>query len=317
MISRPEIRKDQLVSDNKISEVTRRNIFDGLRVGRIPWNGSLGEPDFLNRMFDLSTMPSFDHRFKDAEGDIWQHRVRNHDWEEDWIFSDGRFNLLRCPDEVFLRFLCEMLHPVLRPDASEVDQLMVLFNENLAVDGWQIVEQTRLSGRPVFSARRLLDGGGTAVAAARAVAFSLEADYITQQVTRMESAIATAPDLAIGTSKEFLETVCKTILKEKGVACTGKEDIPELVRMTLKQLRLAPDDVPDDVKGARTIRILLMNLASVAQGITELRGLFGTGHGKEAGFTGLSARHARLVVNAASTLGVFLFETHTQSVDDR
>jgi len=50
---------------------------------------------------------------------------------------------------------------------------------------------------------------------------------------------------------------------------------------------------------------------AIANSLAQLRGQFGTGRGKDAAFTGLRPRHARLAVNAAATLGVFLFETHT------
>src|SRR5947209_5042830 len=56
----------------------------------------------------------------------------------------------------------------------------------------------------------------------------------------------------------------------------------------------------------------LNNLATISQGLAELRNPFGTGHGKDAGSRGLNKRHARLAVGAATTLGVFLFETHQE-----
>jgi hypothetical protein len=297
-----------------ISEVTRRNIIDALCRTEpfIPWHGRLGEIEFLARLFDLEALPSTDGRFRDAAGDIWQHRVSNYDWEYDWVYTDPRFNLLYGADEVFLRFLCEMVHPVVRPDLDQVAYLVNLFNDNLVVDGWELVERTRLSGRPMFAARPLLVGAGLSIASARTVATALDAGYITQQITRMESAVESDPELAVGTAKEFVETVCKTILHERGVAYSEGEDFPKLVRMTLKELKLAPDDIPNHAKASETIRILLQNFATIANGLAELRNPYGTGHGKEARSKGLRARHARLAVGAASTLAVFLFETHME-----
>jgi hypothetical protein len=57
-----------------------------------------------------------------------QHRVNNYDWDDDWIFSDTRINLNNCDDAEYLRFLCEMLHPVVRSDYEEVNQLLQAFN---------------------------------------------------------------------------------------------------------------------------------------------------------------------------------------------
>ena len=63
-------------------------------------------------------------------------------------------------------------------------------------------------------------------------------------------------------------------------------------------------------KGTETIQRLLSNLGAVAQGLSELRNLYGTGHGKHGKAKGLFARHARLAVGAAATLATFLLETH-------
>jgi hypothetical protein len=116
-----------------VTEITRRNIFDARTLASIHWAGRLDESDFLARLYDLKEMRSTDYRFGDAAGDIWQHRVRNRDWENDWVFTDRRFDLLRCPDAELLRFLCEMVHPIVRPDAEQVDRLVALFNEHLGL----------------------------------------------------------------------------------------------------------------------------------------------------------------------------------------
>jgi hypothetical protein len=63
--------------------------------------------------------------------------VRNNDWENDWVFSDPRFNLLYESDEEFLRFLCETVHPIVRPDADEARKLVDIYNKELAPDGWK------------------------------------------------------------------------------------------------------------------------------------------------------------------------------------
>lgn len=75
-------------------------------------------------------------------------------------------------------------------------------------------------------------------------------------------------------------------------------------------LELLPDDVPSAAKGAEAIRRILSNLGTVAQGLAELRNLYGTGHGKTGSARGLSARHARLAVGCAATLATLLLETH-------
>ena len=112
--------------------------------------------------------------------------------------------------------------------------------------------------------------------------------------------------------KELVETCCKTILEARNVAFSKSADLPELVKLTTKELELTPDDIPDKAKAAATVKRLLSNLATITQGIAELRNQYGTGHGKTAGAKGLGPRHAKLAVGAASTLAVFLAETHNE-----
>ena len=144
-------------ASNEISEVTRRSIIDHFTVGNISWAGRYTDDDFLARLYDLTKLPSSDYRYVNAAGDIYQHCVRNNDWEPDWVFYDSRFNFLHAPDNEFLRFLCETIHPVVRPAPEAVSDLLVIYNEALAADGWMLVEGKMISGKPTFtpqSARR-------------------------------------------------------------------------------------------------------------------------------------------------------------------
>jgi hypothetical protein len=128
----------------------------------------------------------------------------------------------------------------------------------------------------------------------------------------MEAAVSNDPALAIGTAKELVETCCKTILDARGITFGNADDIPKLIKLTAKSLELTPDDIPEKAKAVETIKRLLSNLATITQGVAELRNHYGTGHGKSAGAKGLSSRHAKLAVGAASTLAVFLAETHNE-----
>jgi hypothetical protein len=83
----------------------------------------------------------------------------------------------------------------------------------------------------------------------------------------------------------------------------------------LDELKLVPDGIKDEVKGAKSVKAVLGNLSTLVQGLAELRNLYGTGHGKGGSAKGLTARHARLAVGAATTLAIFLFDTHEDRKD--
>ncbi len=144
------------VAASTISEVTRRAIFDFFKLSGTNWAGRLAEDEFLARLYDLTAMPSDDPRMQTAAADIRQHRVVNcDDWPNDWIFYDPRFNLLHGPDDQLLRFLCETVHPVVRPDTEEARGLVEGYNLDLAADGWSIVEVKQVSGKPVFAQQKI------------------------------------------------------------------------------------------------------------------------------------------------------------------
>ena len=133
-----------------------------------------------------------------------------------------------------------------------------------------------------------------------------------RQIERLRNAVEDDPGLAIGTSKELVETTCKTILEQRSVTLGRDPDIGRLVKETRKVLGLVPDSIPSSAKGAESIRRLLSNLGNVVQGLSELRNLYGTGHGKHGATRGLSPRHAKLAVGSAATLTTFLLETHLE-----
>ncbi|GGW99918.1 abortive infection family protein [Salegentibacter mishustinae] len=294
----------------KISEITRRNIFDFIQVENFWWSGRLEEIDFLSRIYNLEEMESYDSRFENAAGDIWQHRIHNNDWEDNWIFYDDRFNLMKCDDSRFLNFLCEMIHPIVRADKSEVSKLLQIFNDNLQEDNFELVEKTKISGRPIFVGRMKITGKESLARKTENIRKILNAEYVTQQINLMETSIENSPHIAIGLAKELIETCCKSIFEERKIKYEKSWDLPKLMKETTKLLKLTPEDISDEVKAAKSIKQILGSLSSVVQGIGEIRNEYGSGHGKDGRFKGLQPRHAKLAVGAASTLAIYLLETH-------
>jgi hypothetical protein len=295
----------QTKTENTITEVTRRAIIDYLSVGR-HWAGNLQEDEFLGRIYDLNKMLSTDyrHEYNTAAKDIRKHRVMNSDWSDDWVFTDGRFDLLYGLDEAFLKLLAETVHPVVRPDTEEALKMVQEYNSLLAVDGWEIYKARETSGKPVFGYRKVIDGSQLHLEEAKKIANRLSGTYIAQQVRRMQEAVEKDPDLAIGTAKEFLESLCKTILTERGIQFGKSKDLPGLVKLTIQSLNIVPEDIAELSQAEKTISVLLNNLGSIGHQLAEVRNQFGTGHGKSSDHVGLQRRHAKLAVGAAATLAV-------------
>ena len=163
--------KIEIENDNnmKISIVARQGIFDEITLNKISWSGRLEEPDFLNRIFDLSKLPSTDSRYDNAFDDIHKHRILNYDWEDDWVFTDRRFNLLHCDEETFLKFLTLSINPVSRNDDEGINQLLEIYNRYLASSGIEFYEKSNIATKPIYG-HKLIDATSS-VSGATAVKF--------------------------------------------------------------------------------------------------------------------------------------------------
>lgn len=294
-----------------ISKATRQDIIQLIKSEGINWSGALGEVEFLSRIYDLIEMPSYDHRYASAKVDITQHRIWAHDWEDNWVFDDLRFDLHNCPDEKFLRFLCEMINPIVRPDKNEADLLLETFNKELAEDGYKLVETMTKFGKIRYEPVGIVSTTIEALEQMKDVAQAISSDHIQQEIVRMRSAIETDPALAIGTAKEFVETACKTILTDRKKSFKDDEDLPKLVYLAIQEA--SPLKGTSRNGASQTTKKMLGALATLAQCAAELRNESGTGHGKDARTPTPDPTTAALAVNSATTIVLFLFQSLQQA----
>ena len=127
----------------------------------------------------------------------------------------------------------------------------------------------------------------------------LDRIHFHEYIDRIKSSVETDPGLAIGSAKELVESTLKTILTELKIGYDKSDQIPKLLKETQKALDLVPANDDNTKKRADIIKVLLSNLGQMPIKITELRNLYGTGHGKEKRKY-LNARHTRLAVESFS-----------------
>ena len=282
------------------------NIIQTLERARVDWCGVLDDVDFLDRIYDLESMESTDGRYDSAKGDTAQHRRYNDDWSPDWIFDDERFNLKECDDEDFLRFLCETVHGVVRPSPEERQTLLGLYNREIGPAGFEIIENEDEFGNIECQVRSTMDSITDPLKNTEDNDY-LKDENIHRKILRIRKSLVNDTDLAIGTSKELVETICKTILKKLDPGSKPKIKFPDLVRQTLKALGIESADLGDDQTN-KTFQGIVTSLASLTHGIAEFRNVAGTGHGKDYGFRPVDTEYARLAVNSAGTLVIFLLD---------
>jgi hypothetical protein len=296
--------------EQQIPRELRRDLLDLLSMENVVWSGRLGDLKFLDRLYDLEDLPSGDGRFADAAGDIWQHTENNpSDWERDWVFSDERFDLIGCSDERFLAFLCLTVHPVVRADDGERQELVALYNDMLAEAGIELAPAVAARGRrPIYEPR------GAVVRKAPTMIFRRDYEHLDdpavlhEHLKRIEAGLAADPAAAIGSSKELVESVCKLILDDYGISYAKEDSLLDLYKKVADAMALSRESVPESAKGSEAARRVLQNLATTVQSMAELRNELGLGHGKTK-TSAVEERHGRLAFNAAQTVAEFLLDT--------
>jgi hypothetical protein len=125
---------------------------------------------------------------------------------------------------------------------------------------------------------------------------------IREQLGRLQGIAQSDPPLAIGTTKELVESTAKMVLQERGLQVDDKRDLPVLIKQAQDALGLHPATAQPGPDGTGAVKRILGGLTSIAVGLGELRNLYGTGHGPKGRRVGLQPRHAQLAVNAGLTL---------------
>jgi Abortive infection C-terminus len=137
--------------------------------------------------------------------------------------------------------------------------------------------------------------------------------YIDDRGRRLHLLANDSPRDAVGAAKELVESVCRTVLRLSGEPAPGKAaDVADIATSTLKALEFVPAGIDDTKKSAALVRRCLQQLGAVVASLDELRNLYGSGHGRDDRWKGLSSRHARLAVGAAVTFAGFVAETYAE-----
>lgn len=137
----------------------------------------------------------------------------------------------------------------------------------------------------------------------------LDFDTVQIEIARALPSISSDPEDAVTAACSLIEAVCRSILIELGLELPPKRDIDGLLKAVQEPLGLSPGrtNLPAEIE--QDVRQVLGGLTSVVKGIGALRTHGGDAHGREKGFRRLDPRIARLALNSASSVALFLIET--------
>jgi len=118
-----------------------------------------------------------------------------------------------------------------------------------------------------------------------------------------QSRLENNPAAAITASRTMLETVCKTIITERGSASDDSGELQKLLKQAQDSLGFKRPENPAEHQ-------MIAGMVSVIQGLSTISNSAGDRHGSAVGKSMDDPAIARLCLNCAGTVGLFLIEMH-------
>jgi hypothetical protein len=138
-------------------------------------------------------------------------------------------------------------------------------------------------------------------------------DHIEQQVTGIGQAVSNNPGLAFDLAKTLIESACRTILAERGVAFEPDDDLPKLFKVATNNLPFLPPSASSEGKVRKSLMQTLGGLSAAVQGVCELRNACGfASHGSDGPRPLMEGVQAYLAAETADAIVGFLHRVHRQ-----
>lgn len=134
----------------------RRALLDELYSIDEQLEGELSIIPFLNRIWNLSKIPSpygGDGTMRDS---VYQHMVKNDDWSYNDLF-DSYLDLVGADDSIFEKFLESLVNPVVRK-GNKQRTMVTMINSHIVEDGYELIEHGSNLGIPVYKLMNITTG---------------------------------------------------------------------------------------------------------------------------------------------------------------
>jgi len=191
--------------------------------------------------------------------------------------------------------------------------------ENLEIVESLLNLEVWLRGNNPTAHRELYGGSDTSFVdeLIEAVHDPLTVSDVEAHAQRIRGGLKADPAQAVGSAKELLETVLKSILGLHGTGKETQQTLPKLVGAALAELGMSPGRLDMSEPGAQQRRAVLQSLVTIVGAVGELRNAgLGTGHGVSRA-PALDPAFARLSVSSAVSAATFLADSAArQAVGD-
>ena len=206
-------------------------------------------------------------------------------------------------------FLDEYIQPLRLEEIQDAEKLMrfieqvvdfanpqsQLLLECLQQDGWQI------AGNRIVLVEHSVDALIDSMLRGQPI------DTVQREWERAKLSVVSDPADALTAASSMIEATYKFILHDMGHPFPSNQDMRGLSKTVHPLLHISPAEEADS-----DFRALFQGTISVAQSVSSLRTKIGDAHGASPTRGQPLARHARLAVNVAGAVCIFLLETYQE-----
>ncbi|MBC8507201.1 MAG: abortive infection family protein [Chloroflexi bacterium] len=140
---------------------------------------------------------------------------------------------------------------------------------------------------------------------------------IEELVDNLESAVESRSPIAFELAKSLIDSVCKTILTDRGIEINRNWDTPQLFRETLSNLSFIPAGHPDPRQFRERMTTTIRGLEQTVRGLCELRNHDGLiAHGAD-GYQEIEYTfQTELAARASDAIIPFIYSAHKNLPSD-
>jgi hypothetical protein len=158
--------------------------------------------------------------------------------------------------------------------------------------------------RYLFGGSIVSTGGGLAAQCLGTILREKDLPAVTAEFHRALEAVDTDPPAGITAACSLLESLFNIYIEDENLEMPATKTIKPLWGVVSRNLGLDPGAMPDD-----DLKRILSGMFSIVDGVGSLRTHAGSAHGGGRNRYRAQSRHARLAINSAHTLAMFVLET--------
>jgi hypothetical protein len=137
--------------------------------------------------------------------------------------------------------------------------------------------------------------------------------HIEEQVTALEEAVVGNPAYAFDLAKTLIESTLRTILTDRNIQYSSKDDLPKLFTATSNALPFLPASANGNIAARNSLSQTLSGLKTAVLGVCTLRNACGfASHGSDGSKVTLESIQALLAAETADTIVGFFYNVHQQ-----